>query len=135
VADLFGMGQPQLRRRVHVPPAWHLQRGEDDPISMLAVGLDLDDLRNWLEREADSVTAKAVLCHYRPTPFRSAWARFLHYESFADTRSRPTQRQRRTRPRRRAATPSKVHPHSLRAPFRALATLDPVRDICGIFSV
>jgi hypothetical protein len=28
--------------------------------------LDLDDLRNWLEREADRVTAKAVLWHYRP---------------------------------------------------------------------
>ena len=40
--------------------------GEDDPISVLAVGLDLDDLRSWLEREADPVTAKAVLLHYRP---------------------------------------------------------------------
>jgi hypothetical protein len=49
-----------------VLPAWHLQRGADDPISLLAVGLDLDDLRNWLKREADPVTAKAVLWHYRP---------------------------------------------------------------------
>jgi len=28
-----------------------------------------------------------------------------------------------------------VHPPSRRAPFRALATLDPLRDICGISGV
>jgi hypothetical protein len=49
-----------------VPPAWYLQRDEGEPISLRAVGLELDELRNWLEREADAVTAKAVLWHYRP---------------------------------------------------------------------
>jgi hypothetical protein len=49
-----------------VPPAWYLQRDEDVPISLQAVGLQLDELRSWLEGEADPVTAKAVLWHYRP---------------------------------------------------------------------
>jgi len=62
----FEWGSHNFADESTVPPAWHLQRGEDDPISLLAVELDLDDLRNWLEREADPVTAKAVLWHYRP---------------------------------------------------------------------
>lgn len=88
-----------------VPPAWHL-RGEDDPISLLAVGLDLDDLRNWLEREADPVTAKAVLWHYRPDTIPLSMARFWHHASFADTRGAPghSAAAARTGPRRRAAT-------------------------------
>jgi hypothetical protein len=49
-----------------VPPAWYLQRDEDEPISLQGVGLHLDELRSWLEREADLLTAKAVLWHYRP---------------------------------------------------------------------
>jgi hypothetical protein len=49
-----------------VPPAWYLQRYEDEPISLQAVGLQLDELRSWFEREADPLTAKAVLYHYRP---------------------------------------------------------------------
>jgi hypothetical protein len=49
-----------------VPPAWYLQRDEDEPISLQGVGLQLDELRSWLEREADPLTAKAVLWHYRP---------------------------------------------------------------------
>lgn len=49
-----------------VPPTWYLQRGEDEPISLQAVGLEVEELRNWLERETDPVTAKAVLWHYRP---------------------------------------------------------------------
>jgi hypothetical protein len=47
-----------------VPPAWYLQRDEDESVSLQAVGLGLDDLRTWLEREVDPVTAKAVLWHY-----------------------------------------------------------------------
>ena len=47
--------------------------------------LDLDDLLSWLEREADPVTAKAVLWHYRPDTIPLRWARFWHHESFADT--------------------------------------------------
>jgi len=49
-----------------VPPAWYLQRDEDEPNSLQAVGLELDELRSWLERKADPLTAKAVLWHYRP---------------------------------------------------------------------
>jgi hypothetical protein len=49
-----------------VPPAWYLQRDEAEPISLQGVGLQLDELRSWLEREADPLTAKAVLWHYRP---------------------------------------------------------------------
>jgi hypothetical protein len=41
-------------------------RGEDDPVSLLAVVLVLDDLRIWLEWEADPVTANAVFWHCRP---------------------------------------------------------------------
>jgi len=49
-----------------VPPAWYVQRGEDEPASIEAVGLELDDLRRGLEQVAGAVTAKAVLWHYRP---------------------------------------------------------------------
>jgi hypothetical protein len=49
-----------------VLPTWYLQRGQGEPASLEAVGIELDDLRRWLERVADSVTAKAVLWHYRP---------------------------------------------------------------------
>jgi hypothetical protein len=49
-----------------VGPAWYLQRGEDEPASLGAIGLELDVLRRWLERVAGPMTAKAVLWHYRP---------------------------------------------------------------------
>ncbi len=39
---------------------------EDIAPTLQAVGLELDELRSWLERKADPLTAKAVLWHYRP---------------------------------------------------------------------
>jgi hypothetical protein len=61
------------------------------------------------------------------TPFRSAWARFWHHDSFADTSVAADT----APPRHPTDTPCA----STRAPFRAFATLDPVRDLCGIFGV
>lgn len=48
------------------PPAWYLRRGTDEVLRKNAAGLEVEELKGWLEQLAGSETAKAVLWHYRP---------------------------------------------------------------------
>lgn len=55
-----------------VLPAWYLRRGDDEPSTIGAVGLGVEDLRGWFESVLGvPLLAKAVLWQYRPRPIET----------------------------------------------------------------
>jgi hypothetical protein len=59
------------------PPAWFLRRGDGPEQAKLAVGLDVEELRRWLESHAGPEIAKGILWDFRPREVRTNLGRAL----------------------------------------------------------